>query len=217
MEMVMGRDGITINVDKTRLRDALRKNRAQHGAAYEQAKAGYIKVTTQQIEQYLTRLANGELLERAFLPAPPDRATFYRELQPISERFDPEALQVSGLDRDRLWEQGAAPADAMLDAAAWVEEEAGSRRPVLIAYPLGFDWMFLHWYFVRFTGRSPFGFSGALDMKTMYQQKAGVVLGRAGRRDLPAFLVPEAPHTHNARDDAIEQADLFANLFEWSG
>jgi len=75
MEMVMGRDGITINVDKTRLRDALRKNRAQHGAAYEQAKAGYIKVTTQQIEQYLTRLANGELLERAFLPAPPDDHT----------------------------------------------------------------------------------------------------------------------------------------------
>jgi hypothetical protein len=23
------------------------------------------------------------------------------------------------------------------------------------------------------------------------------------------------PDTHNARDDAVEQADLFANLFEW--
>jgi len=66
-------------------------------------------------------------------------------------------------------------------------------------------------------GRSPFGFSGALDMKTMYQQKAGVVLDRAGRRDLPAFLVRDASHTHNALDDAIEQGEVFARLFSWGG
>jgi hypothetical protein len=54
-------------------------------------------------------------------------------------------------------------------------------------------------------------------MKTMYQQKAGVVLGRAGRRDLPASLVPDAPHTHNALDDAIEQGEIFARLFAWDG
>jgi len=152
----------------------------------------------------------------SFSPAP-DRATFYRELQPISERFDPDALRVSGLDRDRLATEGAPPAAAMADAAAWVDEQAsGGRRPVMVAYPAVFDWMFLHWYLVRFAGRSPFGFSGALDMKTMYQQKAGVVLDRAGLRDLPAALVPDAPHTHNALDDAVEQGEIFARLFAWS-
>jgi hypothetical protein len=105
----------------------------------------------------------------------------------------------------------------MAAAAAWVVEQAAGRRPVLVGYPVVFDWMFLHWYFVRFTGRSPFGFSGALDMKTMYQQKSGVVLEKAGRRDLPAFLVPAAPHTHNALDDAVEQGEIFARLFSWSG
>ena len=30
-----------------------------------------------------------------------------------------------------------------------------------LGYPVVFDWMFLHWYFVNFTGASPFGFSGA--------------------------------------------------------
>ena len=70
--------------------------------------------------------------------------------------------------------------------------------------------MFLHWYFVRFAGRSPFGFSGALDIKTMYHQKAGVTFDRAGRRDLPAILAPQMPHTHNALDDAREQAEIFA-------
>ena len=54
---------------------ALAQNRESHGAAYEKAKAGYIKVTTKQIEAYLTRLANGELLERAFIPTPPEDHT----------------------------------------------------------------------------------------------------------------------------------------------
>ena len=36
--------------------------------------------------------------------------TFYRELKPISRSFVPEALEVSGLDRDRLEREGADPA-----------------------------------------------------------------------------------------------------------
>jgi len=144
----------------------------------------------------------------------PDRATFYRELQPISERFDPDALRVSGLDRNRLATEGAPPAAAMADAAAWVDEQAsGDRRPVMVAYPAVFDWMFLHWYFVRFCGSSPFGFSGAIEMKTMYHRGAGVTLDRAGRDDLPPELLPDRPHTHDALADAIEQAEIFIRLW----
>lgn len=151
-----------------------------------------------------TRPADGEL-------------TFYRELRPITERFDPEALHVSGPDRDRLLEVGADPGDAMVDAAEWVDEQAENHRPVLVGYPVVFDWMFLHWYFVRFAGRSPFGFSGALDVKTMYHQKARVTFDRAGRRDLPTILTPQMPHTHNALDDAREQGEIFARVFTWDG
>ena len=28
-------------------------------------------------------------------------------------------------------------------------------------------------------------------------------------------LLADRPHTHNALDDAIQQAELFANVFEW--
>jgi hypothetical protein len=105
----------------------------------------------------------------------------------------------------------------MAEAAAWVGEQAGGDRPVMVGYPIVFDWMFMHWYFVRYLGRSPFGFSGALDLKTMYQQKARVPLDRAGRDDLPSVLRSSHVHTHNARDDAIEQAEIFARLFEWPG
>lgn len=153
---------------------------------------------------------------RVFTAFDPTRSTFYRELKPISDLFDPEALRVSGLDREHLVREGADPAEAMKEAATWVLQQAGTERPVLVAYPAVFDWLFLHWYFVRFAGGSPFGFSGALDMKTMYQQKAGVTLDTAGRRDLPLELQGDHRHTHNALDDAIEQAEIFNKLFIWS-
>lgn len=147
----------------------------------------------------------------------PTESTFYRELKPISERFDPDALAVAGLDRTVLAVEGAEPVTAMREAVEWVVTQANGARPVLVGYPIVFDWMFLHWYFVRFVGESPFGFSGALDMKTIYQQKARVTLDRAGRDDLPGQLASDRPHTHNALDDAVEQAEIFNRLLVWEG
>lgn len=152
-----------------------------------------------------------------FAPRDPSQSTFYRELKPISPNFDPKALEVAAIDRDSLAANGAEPITAMTDARNWVLREAQDRRPVLVGYPIVFDWMFMHWYFVKYTESSPFGFSGAIDMKTMYQQKAKVTLDHAGRRDLPSQLKSKRAHTHNALDDAIEQAEIFNNLFAWSG
>lgn len=152
-----------------------------------------------------------------FVERDPSDATFYTELKPITDDFDPKATAVSGLDREALLRSGNDPASAMRKAAEWIAGQAGGARPVLVGYPVVFDWMFLHWYFVRFNGESPFGFSGAMDMKTMYQQKANVPLDEAGRTDLPAELASTRPHTHNALDDAIEQAEIFNRLFMWKG
>lgn len=65
--------------------------------------------------------------------------TLYKELRPISEAFDPEALRVNGLDRSRLCREGEAPEHVMTEACQWIKKVAGSRRPVLVAYPLSFD------------------------------------------------------------------------------
>jgi hypothetical protein len=143
-------------------------------------------------------------------------ADFYRELRPISDDFVPEALEVSGLDRERLVRDGDDPAAAMEAARAWVDSVAGAALPVFVGFPAVYDWMFLCWYFERFTeAGSPFGHGTALDIKTMYQQKAGVVVGRAGKDDLPGDLRSSRPHSHHALDDALEQAELFANVFRW--
>ncbi len=161
-------------------------------------------------------VAAGTMAE-SFTPAGPRPATFYRELRPISDEFVPAALAVSGLDRDVLAREGSDPAVAMREFSRWVTATAGDARPVFTAYPASFDWMFVYWYLIRFTGGSVFGHSGCLDMKTAYAIRAGVPFGRAHKRAMPRHLLSTRPHTHHALDDAAEQADLFANLMTWDG
>ncbi|MFJ5810477.1 exonuclease [Streptomyces sp. NPDC093093] len=153
-----------------------------------------------------------------FQAVDPAERTFYAELKPISDAFDPEALAVSGLDRGRLTREGLDPAEAMNGAAAWlaaVSEELGA-KPVFVAYPLGYDWMWMYWYFMQFADEgSPFGHSRCMDLKSLYAAKADVRIGEATKRSMPGHLLSSRPHTHNALDDAIEQGELFQNLMRW--
>ncbi|RJL33282.1 exonuclease [Bailinhaonella thermotolerans] len=153
---------------------------------------------------------------RRFTAVDPLERTFYAELRPISEEFVPASVAVTGLDRDRLVREGRDPAEAMAEAAAWVASLGGS--PVLVAYPLAYDWTWLYWYFERYApGGSPFGHSRALDIKTLYAAKAGVPVKWATKRQMPRHLQSTRPHTHHALDDAVEQAELFQNLMLWPG
>ena len=144
--------------------------------------------------------------------------TFYREVKPISDSFEPDALRVNGLDRERLCREGASPAVAMAEASCWVREVAGIGRPVLVAYPLSFDWTWLYWYFIRFSQEgSPFEYSRCFDIKTAFAVKARLPISESGRSRLLRLLRSSRKHTHNALDDAIEQAEIFAKVFEWEG
>jgi 3'-5' exoribonuclease-like protein len=143
---------------------------------------------------------------------------FYRELKPISESFEPEALLVNGLDREQLIRTGQEPNRVMSEASRWVRNIAGSNKPVLVAYPLSFDWSWLYWYFVRFSDSgSPFGYSRCFDIKTAVAVKAHLTIANAGRAQLPQWLRSDRTHSHNALDDAKEQAEIFAKVFELDG
>jgi hypothetical protein len=151
---------------------------------------------------------------RTFYRPPEYTERFYIELKPISDRYDPEALRVNGLDRDALMRTGADPHYAMSKAAQWVRQIAGGGEPVFVAYPLSFDWSWLYWYFVSFSDSgSPFGYSRCFDVKTAMAVKLGRTIVEAGRNRVPDQLKPVGIHTHHALDDAIEQAEIFANLF----
>lgn len=89
---------------------------------------------------------------------------------------------------------------------------------MLVAYPLRFDWSWLYWHFVRFAkDGSPFNHSRCFDLKTANAVKARAPIASAGRSQLLPALKSNRPHTHHALDDAREQAEIFAKLFDGEG
>lgn len=150
----------------------------------------------------------------SFEVADPSSQTFYRELQPAFDEVDPDAIAVTGLDRERLLSEGEAPAAALDAAADWVRRVAPGHRAVMVAFPLAFDWLWMQWHFLQMSSAgSPFSFSSCLDMKTLLWASLGQPLDAAGLQDLPKELSSGKAHTHNALDDAIEQAEIFAKLW----
>jgi hypothetical protein len=103
-----------------------------------------------------------------------------------------------------------APERAMQEYVSWLKSLPG--RPVFVAYPVGFDFTFVYWYLMRFTGSSPFGFS-ALDIKTFAMALLGKGYRESSTKSMPkVWFPPETPHTHVAIEDAREQGLLFINM-----
>lgn len=101
------------------------------------------------------------------------------------------------------------PSTAMTRYLKWVKGLPG--KPVFVAYPAGFDFLFVYWYLIRFTGESPFSHS-ALDIKTFAMALLGKPYRDSTKRNMPARWFDKLPHTHVALDDAIEQGALFCNM-----
>ncbi len=99
--------------------------------------------------------------------------------------------------------------EAMRDYARWLDELPG--KPTFAAYPAGFDFTFVYWYLVRFTGESAFSHS-ALDMKTFAMVLLGKDYRASTKRNMPPRWFTERKHTHVALDDAIEQGEMFCNM-----
>jgi len=138
--------------------------------------------------------------------------TFYAEFKPISDRFDEKASQVAGLDRQNLVAEGLDPAVGMAQFAAFIARVAGANRPVFVGFNATFDWSFVHWYFMHFLGRNPFGVAG-LDIKAYYMGALGKTRwSETTKRHLDPRFRSSRPHTHHALDDALEQAEVFAKL-----
>jgi len=101
------------------------------------------------------------------------------------------------------------PAEVMPEYVAWLKSLPGS--PVFVAYPAAYDFMFVYWYLIRFTGESPFSHS-ALDIKTYAMALLGKGYRESVKRNMPAKWFDDIPHTHVALDDAVGQGALFCNM-----
>ena len=88
-------------------------------------------------------------------------------------------------------------------------------RPVFVAYPAGFDFLFVYWYLIRFVGESPFSHS-ALDMKSYAMAVLKTEYRESTKRNMPRQWFDKLPHNHVALDDAIEQGALFCNMLKFN-
>ncbi|KAB2343054.1 exonuclease [Actinomadura rudentiformis] len=142
--------------------------------------------------------------------------TFYTELRPISDDFVPAALAVSGLDRDRLLREAPPAAEAMAAAASWINGLRRIGRPVFLAGPAVFDGMFVHWYFQRFLGKSPFSNSGAgIDLRSYWMGMTGCEWVSSRKSIIKQQLkLNDLPHTHHAGEDASELAQVFEAVLD---
>lgn len=145
--------------------------------------------------------------------------TFYTEIRPIGDDFVPAALAVSGLDRDRLLREAPSAADAMAALNEWIDGLRSIGKPVFLAAPAVFDGMFVHWYFLRFLGRSPFAGSGAgIDLRSYWMGLTGGEWTRTHKTEIKRKLgLRGLPHTHHAGEDAAELAQIFAAVLEKRG
>jgi len=101
------------------------------------------------------------------------------------------------------------PGEAMADYLKWIKTLPG--KPVFVGYPATYDFMFVHWYVVNFTGETPFSHAG-LDMKTLAMSMMKTPFRETAKRNMPKEWHDKLPHTHVALDDAIEQGALFCNM-----
>jgi ribonuclease T len=138
-----------------------------------------------------------------------DSKTFYAQLKPLNRNAVPEALAVTGLSLEQLERHGQAPSDAMTAFAAWIEGTAlKDGKPVFVGLNAPFDWSFVNYYFLKFTGQNPFGFA-ALDIKALYMGATGCMWSQTGSSQIAKRVKPKLKGTHNALDDALYQAELF--------
>jgi hypothetical protein len=87
---------------------------------------------------------------------------------------------------------------------------AGS-SPILVAFNAAFDWMFLSDYYDRTGIPNPFGHA-ALDIKAYFMGMAGVSWAETSMRYLSPRYLGGRYLSHNALNDARDQAELFSLL-----
>ena len=130
--------------------------------------------------------------------------TFYGQLKPISEKFIPEALAVSGFSREQCMTFDE-PAGVMAQFREWLTANCQGRC-LFVSDNNGFDWQFINWYFHHFLGANPFGFSST-NLGSLYKgmQKDTFVNFKHLRK---------TKHTHHPVDDARGNAEALLAMKE---
>lgn len=128
--------------------------------------------------------------------------TFYGELKPISNKWIPQALAVSGFSREEVLTFNN-PQEVMEYFNIWIKETSVN-RPIFISDNNGFDWQFINYYFHAFVGSNPFGFSS--------RRLSDLYCGMQKDTFAKWKHLRDTKHTHHPVDDARGNAEVLVKL-----
>ncbi len=128
--------------------------------------------------------------------------TFYGKLQPISNDYNPEALAISGFTR-KEHETFEDPIKVMHRFAKWIEENSVG-KPTLLSDNNGYDASWMNYYFLRFVGNNPFGWTS--------RRIGDMFCGFFNDGKYQWKKHRKTKHTHNPVDDAKGNAEALLYL-----
>ena len=126
------------------------------------------------------------------------KRTFYGKTRPISSEYDPEALAVSGFSREEH-ETFDDPKEVMELFEKWLKENING-KPTLISDNNGFDASWINWYFIKYLGKNPFGWSS--------RRMTDLICGYENNLYFKWKWMRDTPCDHNPLNDAIGNAEV---------
>lgn len=130
------------------------------------------------------------------------KTTFYGKMKPISDLWEPEALAISGFSREEHLTFDE-PVKVMKEFADWIKETTVG-APIFVSDNNGYDFAFTSYYFHKFYGSNPFGWSS----RRIGDLYCGMKLDSKARWK----HLRKAKHDHNPINDAMGNAEALLEI-----
>lgn len=127
---------------------------------------------------------------------------FYGETKPISDKWQADALAISGISRDQHLKFDD-PSIIMYKFAEWITHNI-SGQPIFISDNNSYDFAFINYYFHMFYGKNPFGWSS--------RRIGDLFCGFMNDSHYKWKRYRKTSHTHNPVDDAKSNAEALLYL-----
>lgn len=139
----------------------------------------------------------------AVIVEPELKRTFKGFTKPLPEAgCNMEALAVSGYTREQTM-QFQDPLKTMTEFDNWLHDNC-DERPIFVADNNGFDWAYINYYFHKFLGRNPFGFSSR-NLGDLYK-------GMCRNTHVNFKHLRTTRHTHDPVQDAMGNAEALLEM-----
>ena len=136
--------------------------------------------------------------------------TFHIKLRPISELYMPKILKMLKYSRQDTLNFEHTATHAMFLFERWIKETNTKGSPLFFSDNNGFDYMFTHWYFMKFLEEDPFGHTSR-NLQDIFRGQKNDFRNREFKK------LRKTPHDHNPVHDAQGNAEVLIHMVQHMG